>query len=337
MNTAEKIAEYNVENIVGYKGTSQEVLDSVKLILNTDTSVIIRGESGTGKELLANIIHYNGPRAKKAFIKVNIAALPESLIESELFGYEKGAFTGAVADKPGRFELAEGGTIFLDEIGDVPKPTQVRLLRVLQEREVERLGSIKTVPVNVRLITATHKNLEEMVKTGEFRADLYYRLNVYPVYLPPLRNRRTDILPLAEYFIEKFCRQYGKTIKRISTPAIDMLMSYHWPGNVRELQNCMERAVLLSSDNVIHGYHLNPALQTAEFSGTVERRTMKEAMDAYEKELIVDALKSTQGNKAKAAKMLGTTERILGYKCGRHKVDYRDFRVRGTAEQTTKT
>jgi len=326
MSVIDKIQEYNIERMVGYKGASAEVVDAIRLILDTDTTAIIRGESGTGKELTANIIHYNGPRAKKPFIKVNLAALPESLMESELFGYEKGAFTGAIADKPGRFELAEGGTIFLDEIGDIPKSTQVRLLRVLQEREVERLGAVKTIRVNVRIIAATHKNLEEMVKSNEFRSDLYYRLNVYPIYLPALRNRRTDIIPLAEYFIEKVCRQYGKSIKRISTPAIEMLMSYQWPGNVRELQNCMERAVLLSSDNVIHGYHLNPALQTAEFSGTVENRTLKEAMDAFEKELIVDALKSTRGNKAKAARKLATTERILGYKCVAHHIDFRQFR-----------
>jgi Nif-specific regulatory protein len=322
----DKSEKYNINTIIGYQGTASEVIDSIKQILNTDTSVIIRGESGTGKELAANIIHYNSKRVKGPFVKVNLAALPESLVESELFGHKRGAFTGAIADKPGRFELAEGGTIFLDEIGDMPKSTQVRLLRVIQEREIERLGSVKPTPINVRIIAATHKDLEEAVKKGEFREDLYYRLNVYPVYLPPLRERKTDIIPLAEHFIAGFSRQHGKTIKRISTPAIDMLMSYHWPGNVRELQNCMERAVLMSSDNVIHGYHLNPSLQTAEFSGTRDNRTLGEAVEAYEKELIVDALKSAKGNRARTARMLGTTERILGYKCARYKLNYKNFR-----------
>ncbi|OGJ91244.1 MAG: hypothetical protein A2268_02070 [Candidatus Raymondbacteria bacterium RifOxyA12_full_50_37] len=324
----EKKQKYDLEDITGFKGTAKEVYDAIRQIIDTETTVIIRGESGTGKELVANIIHYNGVRADKPFIKVNLAALPESLIESELFGYEKGAFTGAGTAKPGRFELASGGTIFLDEIGDIPPSTQVRLLRVLQEREIERLGSVKTTPINVRVVAATHKNLEDMVKNGEFREDLYYRLNIFPIYLPPLRERQTDIIPLAEYFIGDNCKKYNKSIKRISTPAIDMLISYHWPGNIRELQNCMERAVLLSSDEVIHGYHLNPALQTAEFSGTKESRPLKEAVEAYEKELIMEALKSSRGNKALAAKMLATTERILGYKCSMHEIEYKKFRTK---------
>ncbi len=324
----DKFEKYKLDKIVGYKGSMSEVHEAIEKIINTETTVIVRGESGTGKELVANIIHYNSARARRPFVKVNLAALPESLIESELFGYEKGAFTGANMAKPGRFELANTGTIFLDEIGDAPLSTQVRLLRVLQEREIERLGSIKTTQIDVRVMAATHKNLEEMVKAGEFRSDLYYRLNVYPIYLPPLRERKTDIIPLAESFISEYCRQYSKSIKRISTPAIDMLMSYHWPGNVRELQNCMERAVLLSSDNVIHGYHLNPSLQTAEFSGTRENRTLEEAVNAYEKELIIDALKTTHGNKAKAARMLGATERIFGYKCDYYKLDFKTFRVK---------
>lgn len=321
-----KPGKYDIDSIIGFQGTAREVADTIRQILETDTTVLIRGESGTGKELIANVIHYNGPRATKPFIKVNIAALPDSLIESELFGYEKGAFTGAVTARAGRFELADKGTLFLDEIGDVPLSTQVRLLRVLQEREIERLGSLHTIPIDVRVVAATHKNLETMVKTGQFREDLYYRLNVYPIYLPPLRERQTDIIPLAENFIEEFCRKYGKSVKRISTPAIDMMTSYHWPGNVRELQNCMERAVLLSSDEVIHGYHLNPALQTAEFSGTREVRTLREAVEAYEKELIIDALKTANGNRSLATRMLGSTERIIGYKCRQYRIDYRKYR-----------
>ncbi len=326
----DKNNRYPLESLVGWNGTMKEVYESLQRILDTDTTVIIRGESGTGKELVANILHYNSNREKKPFVKVNIAALPESLIDSELFGYEKGAFTGAIQSKPGRFELASQGTIFLDEIGDMPLSTQVKLLRVIQEREIERLGSVRPTQISVRILAATHKNLEEMIKAGTFRADLYYRLNVYPIYLPPLRERKSDIISLAEHFIVQFCKQHGKSIKRISTPALDMIMQYEWHGNIRELQNCMERAVLMSSDGVIHGYHLSPSIQTADFSGTRENRTLKEAVDAFEKELIVDAMKSSSGNRAKAAKLLGTTERILGYKCGYHKIDYHNFRIKNT-------
>lgn len=325
-NKAHKIQEYNIDNVVGYKGTAKSIYDSITKILDTNATVMIRGESGTGKELVSNIIHYNGTRKNKPFVKVNLAALPESLVESELFGHEKGAFTGASISKPGRFELANGGTILLDEVGDMPLSTQVKLLRVLQEKEIEKLGAITTTPVDVRIIAATHKNLEEMLKQNKFREDLYYRLNIYPVFLPPLRERKTDIIPLAENFINEFSKKYNKTIKRISTPAIEMLMSYHWPGNVRELKNCIERAVLMSTDEVIHGYILNPSLQTGDFSGTKEHRPLKEAVDAYEKELIIDALKSTKGNKAKTARILGTTERIIGYKCSYHNINYKLFR-----------
>ena len=203
--------------------------------------MLLRGESGTGKELIAHAIHYNSARAKKPFIKVSCAALPHDLIESELFGYEKGAFTGAQATKKGRFELAEGGTLFLDEVGELNLSTQVKLLRVLQEREFERLGSTETIRANIRLVAATNKDLEKAILAGEFREDLYYRLNVFAIFVPPLRERKPDVLLLADHFVEKFAREHGKKVKRISTPAIDMLASYHWPGNVRELANAIER------------------------------------------------------------------------------------------------
>ena len=235
-------------------------------------TVLLRGESGTGKEMIANAIHYNSLRSKKPFIKVNCAALPESLIESELFGYEKGAFTGAHKLKKGRFEMADGGTLFLDEIGDLPPQTQIKLLRVIQEREFERLGGTETIKTNIRLITATNKNLEEAIAAGTFREDLFYRLNVFTIFLPPLRERKSDILLLAEHFVEKYEQEHDKRIKRISTPAIDMLSCYHYPGNVRELENAIERAVLVCDSNVIHGHHLPPTLQTAEVSGTVTQR-----------------------------------------------------------------
>ena len=266
-------------------------------------------------------------RAKKPFIKVSCAALPDTLIESELFGYEKGAFTGAQSRKRGRFEMAHGGTLFLDEIGDLNAHTQVKLLRVLQTQEFERLGGTETVKVNVRLVAATNTDLEQAMAEGVFREDLYYRLNVFTVFVPSLKERKTDILLLADHFLEKYSVEHGKNIKRISTPAIDMLMSYHWPGNVRELENAIERSVLVCDGNVIHGYHLPPTLQTAEASGTVMSVSLTEAVEAYEKELIQDALKTARGNRARAARLLSSTERIVGYKVKKYGIRssrYRD-------------
>jgi Nif-specific regulatory protein len=317
---------YDFSNIIGTSGPTRQMYEQVAQVAQTNTTVLIRGESGTGKELIAHAIHYNSLRAKKPFIKVSCAALPDTLIESELFGYEKGAFTGAAARKKGRFEMAEGGTLFLDEIGDINLSTQVKLLRVLQEREFERLGGTDTVRVNVRMIAATNKNMEKAIAEGTFREDLYYRLNVFTIFVPPLRDRKADMLLLADHFLEKFSREHGKVIKRISTPAIDMLMSYHWPGNVRELENALERAVLVCDGAVIHGHHLPPSLQTADASGTVTRVPLKDAVTAFERDLIQDALKTTRGNRAKAARLLDTTERILNYKIRGHGVDPRRFR-----------
>jgi Nif-specific regulatory protein len=318
--------KYDFRNIVGTSKEMRDVYEQIAQVAPSGATVLIRGESGTGKELVAHAIHYNSPRSSKPFVKVNCAALPESLIESELFGHEKGAFTGAVARKRGRFELAEGGTLFLDEIGDLSPAMQVKLLRALQEREFERVGGTETIKVNVRLITATNVDLEQAVSDGRFRSDLYYRLNVFSIYLPPLRERKTDILLLADHFLEKYGRQNGKRIKRISTPAIDMLMTYHWPGNVRELENVVERATLVCEGNVIHGYHLPPTLQTAEGSGTVTKMSLDQAVNAFEKDLIQDALKTTRGNRARAARLLDTTERILGYKVKKYEIDCRRFR-----------
>jgi Nif-specific regulatory protein len=319
--------KYDFRNIVGTSKEMRDVYEQIAQVAPSGATVLIRGESGTGKELVAHAIHYNSPRSSKPFVKVNCAALPESLIESELFGHEKGAFTGAVARKRGRFELAEGGTLFLDEIGDLSPAMQVKLLRALQEREFERVGGTETIKVNVRLITATNVDLEQAVSDGRFRSDLYYRLNVFSIYLPPLRERRTDILLLADHFLEKYGGQNGKRIKRISTPAIDMLMTYHWPGNVRELENVVERATLVCEGNVIHGYHLPPTLQTAEGSGTVTKMSLDQAVGSFEKDLIQDALKTARGNRARAARLLDTTERILGYKVRKYEIDCRRFRA----------
>jgi Nif-specific regulatory protein len=318
--------KYDFRNIVGTSKEMRDVYEQIAQVAPAGATVLIRGESGTGKELVAHAIHYNSPRSSKPFVKVNCAALPESLIESELFGHEKGAFTGAVTRKRGRFELAEGGTLFLDEIGDLSPAMQVKLLRVLQEREFERVGGTETLKVNVRMITATNVDLEQAVSEVRFRSDLYYRLNVFSIYLPPLRERKTDILLLADHFLEKYGGQNGKRIKRISTPAIDMLMSYHWPGNVRELENVIERATLVCESNVIHGYHLPPTLQTAEGSGTVTKMSLEQAINSFEKDLIQDALKTTRGNRARAARLLDTTERILGYKVKKYEIECRRFR-----------
>jgi Nif-specific regulatory protein len=287
---------------------------------------MIRGESGTGKEMVAHAIHYNSPRAEGPFVKVNCGALPDTLIESELFGYEPGAFTDARERKKGRFELADGGTLFLDEVGELSPSTQVKLLRALQEKEFERLGGVQPISVDVRLIAATNRDLESAMRQGKFREDLYYRLNVFSIFMPALRDRKPDILLLADHFVEKYSTILGKRVRRISTPAIDMLMAYHWPGNVRELENCLERAVLVCEAGVIHAHHLPPTLQTAEVSGTLPRRSLSEAVSAYEKDLILDALKSARGNKAKAARLLDTTERILAYAVRKHAIDPQRFR-----------
>jgi Nif-specific regulatory protein len=317
---------YDFSNMVGGSGSMRQVYEQIAQVAGTNTSVLIRGESGTGKELIAHAIHYNSPRAKKPFVKVSCAALPDTLIESELFGYEKGAFTGAQGRKIGRFELAEGGTLFLDEIGDLNLTTQVKLLRVIQEREFERLGSTETIKIKVRLITATNKDLEKAIADGTFREDLYYRLNVFTIFVPPLRERKPDVMALADYFLEKYTKEHGKSIKRISTPAIDMLMSYHWPGNVRELENAMERAVLICDGTVIHAHHLPPTLQTAESSGTIVKVSLGEAIASYEKDLIQDALKTTRGNCSRAARLLSSTERVLNYKVKKYGIDCSRFR-----------
>jgi Nif-specific regulatory protein len=258
---------YDLSNIVGNSRPMQQVYEQVAQVAGSPTTVLIRGESGTGKELVAHAIHYNSPRANKPFVKVSCGALPEGLIESELFGYEPGAFTDARAQKKGRFELAHGGTLFLDEVGELSRATQVKMLRALQEKEFERLGGVRAIKVDVRLVAATNKDLEKAVQQGEFREDLYYRLNVFSIFMPPLRERRPDILLLADHFVEKYAAANGKDVRRIATTAIDMLMSYHWPGNVRELENCIERAVLVCDGGVVHAHHLPPTLQTAEVSG----------------------------------------------------------------------
>ena len=318
---------YDFSNMVGSSGPMRQMYEEMARVAETSTTVLIRGESGTGKELIASAIHYHSARAKKPFIKVNCAALPETLVESALFGHERGAFTGADTRTKGRFEVANGGTLFLDEIGELSPATQVKLLRVLQEREFERVGGTDPVRVDVRVIAATNRDLEKALAEGIFREDLYYRLNVFPIFIPPLRERRADILPLADYFAEKYAREHGKTIKRISTTAIDQLACYHWPGNVRELENTIERAVLMADGEVIHGHHLPPTLQTAEATGTEVSTSLGGAVATFERSLIEDALKTTRGNRAKAARLLSTTERVINYKVKKYRIDSSRLRV----------
>ena len=319
-------SSFRPPNMIGNSNAMRSVYRHIEQVANSVTTVLIRGESGAGKELIARALHDQSPRKGKAFVKFNCAALPESIIESELFGHEKGAFTGAIAMRKGRFEIADGGTIFLDEIGDVSPATQVKLLRVLQEKEFERVGGHTPIKTNVRVLTATSRNLEEMIEQDKFRADLYYRLNVFPIYAPPLRERKSDLLLLADHFVEKYARMNQKNVRRISTAAIDLLMSYHWPGNVRELENCIERSVLLCSDKSIEAHHLPPTLQKKDASEQAPGGTLDTAVAALEFELIVAELKAREGNMAAAARQLGLTERQMGLRVKKLGIDFKRFR-----------
>jgi len=317
--------KFHPANMVGDSSEMQAVFARVQQVASADTTVLIRGESGTGKELIAAAIHYNSTRSEKPFIKVNCSALNESLLESELFGHEKGAFTGALYKRIGRLEEAEGGTLFLDELGDFSPAIQVKLLRVIQEREYERVGSSKTMKADVRIVAATNRDLEKLVGEEEFRDDLYYRINVFPVVLPALRERRSDILPLANHFVEKYAKQLGHPIRRISTSAINLLTSYHWPGNVRELENCIEHAVLLCTDGIIYGRHLPPTLQTPTTADRTAAGGLKKQVAMLEKDLIIDALKRHRGNITAASRDLCITSRMVRYKIENLDIEYDKF------------
>jgi Nif-specific regulatory protein len=320
---------FRPSNIIGDSHEMREVFCRIHLVAPQNTTVLIRGESGTGKELVASAIHYTSPRAEGPFVKVNCAALPENLLEAELFGHEAGAFTGAKNARRGRIEEADGGTLFLDELGDFSPAIQLKLLRVIQEREFERVGSNRPVSVDVRIITATNRNLEEMVEAGTFRQDLYYRINVFAVNLPPLRARRSDILLLANHFVHKYAKMMNRPVDRVSTPAIQMLMAYHWPGNVRELENCIEHALVMSRNGVIHGRDLPPTLQMPTQSGMKAAGTLKSRVDLLERDMITDSLKRTNGNVSAAARELGITARMVRYKIEKLGIPYdRLFRKR---------
>lgn len=306
---------YAHPNVVARSPKMQEVLATLERVAPTNATVLLGGESGVGKDLIARAIHEKSRRANGTFLKINSTAIPENLLESELFGFEKGAFTGAVASKPGKFELADKGTLFLDEIGDVPPATQVKLLRVLQEREFERLGGTKTVKVDVRLIAATNRDLREALEQGTFREDLYYRLNVVPIDIAPLRERKEDIPDLVNLFVSRFAGESGKVIEGISPQAMQMLVNYHWPGNVRELQNIVERASALSK---------GPQLEASDIH--IDERPSKSAngapgflpegmtLEQWEDEMVQEALRRANGNKSQAARLLGLSRNALRYR-----------------------
>ena len=319
---------FSFGKLIGKSTRMQEVFEMAHRVSKSNATILLRGESGTGKSLIARAIHFNSPRAKGPFVTVNCSALPESLVESELFGHERGAFTGALQTKKGRFELAHKGTIFLDEIGELPHAVQVKLLNVIQDREFQRVGGQKTIRCDVRIIAATNKDLERALEEGQFREDLYYRLNVFPIYIPPLRERKTDIILLAEHFLERFSSQNGRDIKRISQKALDLLVQYKWPGNVRELENCIERAVLICDDDTIRAHHLPPSIKALTGAGEhgSDRWSFKKRVAEFEKELILEALKETKGNQSKAAKLLGTTLRIINYKIQKYAIDPEEFK-----------
>jgi Nif-specific regulatory protein len=312
--------KYRIENIIGQSDSMQEVFESIHRVAPSKANVLLRGESGTGKELVAKAIHYMSPRAKETFVKFNCASIPEGLLESELFGHEKGAFTGAMTLRKGRFELADKGTIFLDEIGDLPIMLQPKILRVLQEKEFERVGGEKTIKVDIRLIAATSRNLEDLVAEGKFREDLYYRLNVVPIFLPPLRDRREDIALLSDYFLKKYNRENNTSV-RTSADVLQAFSEYEWPGNVRELENTVERLVVMAKGNVISKTDLPLNIREQPIK-TKYSSQMKDdlpaTVEAIEKAKILDALDKAGWVQAKAARLLGISPRQIGYKIMRY-------------------
>ena len=314
--------------IIGEAPAMQEVFRAIGRLSQSQVTVLITGESGTGKELVARAIHYTSPRKDNPFVSVNCMALNPGVLESELFGHEKGSFTGAVAMRRGRFEQADGGTLFLDEVGDLSAIAQAKVLRALQEGEIQPLGDERRIKVDVRLVCATNRPLEELVEQGLFREDLYYRINVFPVFIPPLRERPEDILPMVEHFIEMFSKEYGRPVRRVSTPAIDILLAYHWPGNVRELRNVLERAVLICDDAVLRSHHLPGMLQGAK-GGTPIWTTgtlgLTETVANVERELIVAALGKAGGNIHQAARDLNITYRIIYYKMKKYDIDFKKY------------
>ena len=318
-------ARFQPDNIIGRTPEMQQVYKQIDQVAKSPLPALIVGEVGTGKGLVAEAIHFRSDRNLGPFVRVHCAALPESVLDRELFGSEKGALVGVVNEAPGRVEQAEGGTLFLDEVAELTPNLQIKLLRLLQQGEMERVGARFPKKVNVRVICATTKNLQQMVSDGTFREDLYYQLHIVPIYVPPLRKRRTDIVLLADYFVDHYCRLVGKNVRRLARGTIEMLMSYPWPGNVRELENAIERAVLLTEEDVIYPHHFPPTIQTDETSGTPVSGNLKLMVEAYERDIICDALKSSKGKIAAAARSLSTTPRILTYKINQLGIDLAGF------------
>ncbi len=314
-------AVFEYANMIGTSAAMRRVYEEIGQVASTSATALILGESGTGKELVALAIHANSERAQGPFVKMNGAALPDTLFESELFGHERGAFTGAVARKKGRLDMAQGGSLFLDEVGDLPLATQVKLLRVLQFREYERLGGTETLKADVRVIAATNKNVSSAVAKGTFREDLYYRLNVFTITAPPLRDRLDDVPALSEYFLDRYARQHRRNIRRIGSGALALLRGYSWPGNVRELENAMERAVVACDGVVVDERHLPEAIRAVEPAKHTDRLTLTGAVEELESRMIRDALRESAGNLARAARALGTTERIVRYKVQKYGLD----------------
>ena len=317
--------KFKFDSIISQSGLMQEVLNTAGRVANSKATVLIRGESGTGKELIAKAIHFSSNRKEKPFVTVNISALSENLLESELFGHEKGAFTGATSQRTGRFEEADGGTLFIDEVGDIPLQAQVKLLRAIQFGEIQRIGSTDSIKVDVRIVAATHRNIEKMIADGEFREDLYYRLNVITISIPPLRKRKEDIPVLLDHFIKKYSLENQKNIKSVSSEVMDQLMKYDYPGNIRELENIIERAVVLCRDEYIAKNDLPSQLSTVVESKILDPQNLEDSYEikvkTFEKEIIKEALSRTNGNKSAAARLLGLTERHL-----RSRIDILDLK-----------
>ncbi len=314
---------YNIHNIIGHSDKMQEVFEAVCRVAPSKANVLLRGESGTGKELIAKAIHFMSKRAGEPFVKFNCASIPEGLLESELFGHEKGAFTGALSMRKGKFELAHKGTIFLDEIGDLPLTLQPKILRVIQEREFERVGGEKSIRVDIRLIAATSRNLEELLSNGKFREDLYYRLNVVPIFLPSLRERKEDIPVLIEHFLERFNKENHKSVK-ILPESLTFFLDYPWQGNVRELENIIERLVVMSSDNIIKPSDLPLTMRVSSFNSTMlntKKGAAQSTLEELEKATIIDALNKSGWIQSKAARLIGITQRQMGYKMRKYKID----------------
>ena len=312
---AELSQRYEFDNIVGRSDSMREIFTTIDRVAPTRATVLLCGESGVGKDMIARAIHHHSPRSDRPFVKINCTALPENLMESELFGYEKGAFTGANTTKPGKFEQADTGTVFLDEIGDVPGSIQVKLLRILQEREFERLGSNKTRHIDVRVLAATNVDLRAALEQGTFREDLYYRLNVLPINIPPLRDRKEDIPFLANHFIRKFQKDLGSPVESISEGAMERLLGYHWPGNVRELENVIERSMVLASGKVLEAADIKLDLAPKSRAAAVDSFLPEGVtLDQFEQSIIKEALQRANGNKSQAARLLGLTRNALRYR-----------------------